>query len=77
MIERGRFLLKKLHFKYVNIQLGECDVLAGVLNFFGDIIQIVPSVIRPQAGVESSCDDAHRWCWIVKRVGQMLSVSCR
>lgn len=34
--------------------------LGGVLDFLGDVIEIVPSVIGPEAGVEGGGDVAQR-----------------
>lgn len=50
-------------------------LLAGILNFLGDIIQVVPSIICPQTSVECCCNDAHWWSRIVKRIRQVLDIS--
>jgi len=49
---------------------------AWILNFLGDVVQIVPTIVRPQASVECCGDDPERRCWLVKSIRQMLSVSC-
>ena len=40
---------------------GEGEVPLGVDDLLGDVVEVVPAVVRPQPGVEGDRDVAERW----------------
>lgn len=81
MIERGRFLQVKKNQGYDIGTIREKAtppppyVLARILDLLRHVVQIVPTVVRPQAGVESGRDRTQRRRSAAKCILQMLRVA--